>query len=181
MRVFVAALVFALLPGTGMMNTEAPEAIDEAAAMGTLENSGDAVLQQIIDTQVHAWNHKDAAAFASTFSEDALFISVRGDRVTGRPAIEANHAFIFNGPYRSSTITMTVESVLHPADNVAVVDAECVVRGFDFLPPGIALAEPGVLNTRMRYVVENRDGLWTIIAAQNTVVTPAPMPGLKTK
>lgn len=180
MRVIVAALVFALLPGTGMKNAEAPEEMVETTEANT-QSSDDAALQNMMDMQVSAWNRKDAPAFAATFAEDAIFITVRGDRVTGRPAIEQNHAFIFNGPYKSTTITMHVESILHPSAGVSVADVECAVRGFEALPPGITAAEPGVLKTRMRYVVEKRDGAWTIIAAQNTVVTPAPMPGLKTK
>jgi hypothetical protein len=39
--------------------------------------------------------------------------------------------------------------------------------------PGVAVID-GVLHTRLKYVAVRRDRHWRFIAAQNTVVLPAP-------
>lgn len=67
---------------------------DETAAIRNVETS----LQQ-------AWNHHDARAFASFFTEDADCVNVVGWWWKGRPQIESkvadSHVFLF----RDSTLT----------------------------------------------------------------------------
>jgi uncharacterized protein (TIGR02246 family) len=133
-------------------------------------------IHAVISEQTAAWNRNDGVAWAKDFVEDATFINVRGDLVKGRPAIEKLHAFIFNGPYRESHCSVTIESIRYPAPNVAIVETVSEVTNFRGLAPGVVATEPGVLRTRPKYILIERDGTWKIFAAQNTAIAPESMP-----
>lgn len=137
--------------------------------------SANRAIQAIISNQTDAWNRKDACAWARDFTESATFVNVRGDLVKGRPAIEAIHNFIFSGPYKNSPCSTTIDSILYPAPTVAMVDTTNEVSNFELLPPGLVPTAPGVFRTRMKLILVNDEGVWKILSAQNTAISPAPM------
>ncbi len=69
-----------------------------------------AELQAPLNGLEQAWKHGDGAAFAEQCTEDVDFINILGMHVQGRPAVAELHNKIFNGPYRGSTVTFTIES-----------------------------------------------------------------------
>jgi len=138
--------------------------------------AADQAVHALITRQMEAWNRKDAAEWARDFAEDATFINVRGDLVRGRAAIEKVHDFIFSGPYKDSPCATAIDSILYPAPNIAIVDTTNEVTGFEVLPPGLVPTGPGLFRTRMRLVIVNDQGVWKVLAAQNTAVSPQPMP-----
>lgn len=136
----------------------------------------EAVLRQLVAEQTEAWNRHDAAAWSKDFAPDADFINIVGTVFSGRAEIEQRHAFVFASVFKESHTEVTVRKVRFLEPGVAVVDTEHVVTGYTGLPPGVQPSEPGVLRTRMRYVMKRTGGRWWILAGQNTDVKPAPVP-----
>lgn len=136
-------------------------------------NPAPPALEQLLRQQETAWNAGDAAAFAATFSPDADFVNIRGDFFHGRPGIQAQHAAIFAGPFRTSHLTITVQQFVQLSPTIGVLDTTHEVTHFYFLPPGILATEPGILRTRLKYVAVLHDGQWQFVSAQNTAILPA--------
>jgi uncharacterized protein (TIGR02246 family) len=136
----------------------------------------DEAIRALVKDQTEAWNRNDAKGWTKNFLDDANFINVRGDLVKGRAAIERIHAFIFEGPYKGSHCTVSVDTIAYPAQNVAVVETSTEVTNFNGLPPGLVPTLPGALRTRLKLILVNGDQGWKIFAAQNTAIVPQPMP-----
>ena len=136
----------------------------------------EASLRKLVAEQTEAWNRHDAAAWSKDFAPDAEFINIVGTVFSGREEIEKRHAAVFASLFKDSRSEVTVRKILFVAPYVAVVDTEHVVTGYTGLPPGVQATEPGVLRTRMRYVMKQTGGKWLIVAGQNTDVKPAPVP-----
>ncbi|MFY0527678.1 SgcJ/EcaC family oxidoreductase [Archangium gephyra] len=131
-------------------------------------------LRKLVAEQTEAWNRGDAAAWSKDFAPDAEFINIVGTVFSGREEIRTRHAAIFASLFKGSRSEVTVRKIVLVAPSVAVVDTEHVVTGYAGLPPGVQATEPGVLRTRMRYVLKQMGGKWSIVAGQNTDVKPAP-------
>ncbi|HZI15429.1 MAG TPA: SgcJ/EcaC family oxidoreductase [Myxococcus sp.] len=159
-----AAMMFVLAP---------PAAADSAKARSTDE----AAIRALVATQAEAWNRSDAATWSRDFARDAEFINIAGTVFKGRAEIESRHAFVFNTLFKGSRTQVTVTRVLFLGGDVAVTDMEHLVTGYSGLPPGVQPTEPGVLKTRMRYVMKKSGKRWEIVAGQNTDVKPAPAAG----
>jgi len=129
-------------------------------------------LQRIVQTQEAAWNNGNARAWGSVFSEDATFVNIRGELYQGRSAIIQLHVRILEGPYKGSHTTMSIWRITQLADEVALIETDNEVTGFQALPPGVVATSAGTLRTRLRYVAKKQDGEWQIISAQNTAVLP---------
>lgn len=140
------------------------------------QSRSEASLRKLVAEQTEAWNRHDAAAWSKDFAPDAEFINIVGTVFTGREEIETRHAFIFERIFKDTRAEVTVTSIRFLTPAVAVVDTEHVVTGYTGLPPGVQATEPGVLRTRMRYVLKQAGGRWSIVAGQNTDVKPAPAP-----
>lgn len=120
-----------------------------------------------------AWAAKDAAAFAATYAVDAEFINPVGGTLSGRAAIQAQHVFLFAGPFAPSTSVNAIRRVVFLTGTIAIVDIDVTLTGFAGLPPGLRATEPGVVRSRARWVVEKRGGDWLIVAGQMTPFPPA--------
>ncbi len=142
------------------------------AAQG--HGADEAALRKLVADQTEAWNRSDATAWSKDFAQDAAFINIVGSVFNGREEIEKRHAFVFNTLFKGSRTQVTVTRLTFIDKAVALVDMEHVVTGFAGLPPGVQATEPGVLKTRMRYVLKKTDKKWEIVAGQNTDEKPAP-------
>jgi uncharacterized protein (TIGR02246 family) len=132
----------------------------------------DTALEQIIRQQETAWNTGDGLAWASAFTDDADYVNVQGDVFQGREEIARQHVFILGGPYKGSHLRIRIRKITEPAPNVAIIETEYDLTGFNVLAPGIAPTAPGVLRSRMKYVALKQGDQWSIIAAQNTAILP---------
>lgn len=65
-------------------------------------------------------------------------------------------------------MTAVVRRVLALSPTLFVVDIDTSATGFFPRPPG---APNGVVETRLKHVVERRHGQWKIIRSQNTFVS----------
>jgi uncharacterized protein (TIGR02246 family) len=157
----VLALTFVLAP---------PAQAQAAKGRGADE----AALRKLVADQTEAWNRSDAAAWSKDFAPDAAFINIVGTVFNGREEIEKRHAFVFDTAFKGSRTEVTVTRLAFIDNAVAVVDMEHVVTGYAGLPPGVQATEPGVLKTRMRFVLKKTGKAWQIVAGQNTDVKPVP-------
>lgn len=130
------------------------------------------VLREMISAQEAAWNRGDAVAWASPFTENARFVTLRGDVFLDHDEIEKSHLRIFSSFYKGSYDTATIESLSFPTENVAIIDVLHEIRNYATLPPGISPTEPGVLRARMKYVAVKHGTTWKFASAQNTGVFP---------
>ncbi|MDI1446011.1 SgcJ/EcaC family oxidoreductase [Polyangium sp. 6x1] len=144
-------------------------------AQGSSQND-EAILRKLVAEQTEAWNHHDAAAWSKSFAPDAEFINIVGTIFNGRDEIQKRHALLFDSVFKESRTEVTVRKLRIIDPDVAVVDMDHVVTGYTALPPGVQATEQGVLRTRMRYVIKQSAGAWSIVAGQNTDVKPAPAP-----
>lgn len=133
------------------------------------------LIEALLETEQTAWNSNNSAAYASAFTDDADFINIRGQVFTGRAAIQGVHAVIFAGPFKGSTIAITLRLFKLLSPGVALVDTDQQVTRFAFLPPGIVPTSPGTLLTHFKYIAaEQSDGTWKLSAGQNTAALPNP-------
>ena len=125
---------------------------------------------EIVRRLEDAWNAGDGMAFAEPFSEDADFVTIRGEHLRGRHAIGAGHAGIFRTIYAGSRNRYTIESSRLVRPDVALVHVHAVLDS-----PAGPLA--GRHTARFSLVVTRDQGEWSIAALHNTlepVARPAP-------
>ena len=171
----LAALLTIVVAGCsdGTVGATNPLPPDNAsAAIGASSNQTDAIAD-LVAAETATWAAKDAAGYASGYSEDAVFIGPTAGILAGRDAIRQQHAFLFSGPFAGSTQTITVTRVKFLTGTIAIVDQNVALTGYAFLPGALRPTEPGVVRTIVRWVIEKRGGTWEIIAQQMTGVPPA--------
>ena len=134
--------------------------------------SPELLIQHILAAQEVAWNVGDSTAWGSAFTEDADFINILGEAFHGRETIVQLHARIFADRYKGSHAIVTVRQFRQLTPDVVLVEAVHEITGYRSLPPGVVPTKPGMLRTRMKYVLLKRDDVWKIVAAQNTAVLP---------
>ena len=140
-----------------------------AAPQAAVVNDADGI-QAVLDAETAAWTAKNAAAFAANYAEAAQFYSPLGGLLNGRAAIQAQHAFLFAGPFAGSTQTLTILDIQYLTGTIAVVHISATLTGFVALPPGLNPTDPGVLETVMTYVMVKRANTWTVVAKQITAI-----------
>jgi uncharacterized protein (TIGR02246 family) len=145
---------------------------EASAAVGATQSQAGAVAD-LVAIATAAWTAKDAAAYASIYSEDAQVISPIGSYLLGREGVRQGHVFLFNGPFAGSTQTISIRSIQFLTGTIAIVDQDVALTGYAFLPPnGLRATEPGVVRTTVRWVVMKRGASWEIVAQQMTLIPP---------
>jgi len=107
-------------------------------------------------TMVKGWANSDAALFASVFASDVEFVTVRGEELFGREAVEAVHESLFGTVYRDTQLTAEAGLIRSLADDMYLVHATSTVA-----PPG--------LTTHAQAVVARHEGAWSVIAFHNMI------------
>jgi uncharacterized protein (TIGR02246 family) len=119
-----------------------------------------------------AWNRFDAKSCAGFFAEDADFMSIPGQRVSGLAAIEAAHQQLFD-TYKASVVTYRIDNIGRAGDGALSIR---LLQALKYT------AETGraVLYSRPTLVIASERGFWRIASMQNTNETetegPAPAP-----
>jgi uncharacterized protein (TIGR02246 family) len=144
----------------------------DACAEGGAADS--VAIQGIVADLDSAWARADAGQWASHYAPDAEFINILGTVFLDVKSMQARHHEIFQGVFRGSRHHGEIRRLRFLEDDVAIADVDVEVTGFKTLPPGSRPTEPGVLRTRMRHVLTRTDGVWKIVATQNTAVAPRP-------
>ena len=110
-----------------------------------------------------AWNRGDGAAFGAPFTDDASFVTVRGELHVGSTAIGGGHAGIFATIYAGSTNRMQLVEARAAGDAVVATSRHTLD-----VPAG-PLA--GIHRATSTSVLVQRDGEWRMVASHNTLVT----------
>lgn len=127
----------------------------------------------LVEARDAAWNDEDARAFANQFTLHAEQVNPLGQVLAGREAIRARHEFLFDGPFAGTTSTTEIRRSVFLDDDARMVDLDAALTGFRGLPPGLQETEPGVLRTRIKWILVRRTGGWKILAEQVTAVAPS--------
>jgi uncharacterized protein (TIGR02246 family) len=125
----------------------------------------------LLDAYDAAWAAYDATAFAANYMEDGEIINPIAGILAGREAIRAAHAFLFTGPFAGSTSSTAVRRMVFLTGTTAMVDLNVTLTGYQALPPGLPESEPGVVRTRVKWIVVRQGEGWLILAQQ---MTPLP-------
>ena len=150
-----------------------------ATAAGAQTIDDETALRQIIQEEGMAWTRGDATAYSLHFADDGAFTNILGEFSTGHDVFLKHHEFLFQGPYRGTTLHHDIVSLKFPRPDVAVVDVLTWVTGFQKLAPGLATDAKGRLRTRLLQVLVKDKGQWKIITYHNVDVkaqTPVPDP-----
>jgi uncharacterized protein (TIGR02246 family) len=117
-----------------------------------------------------AWAGKDATAYANLYTEDVTFIAPLANVITGRETLRVIHANLFGSIFSTSVIQVEVEQVVFLTGSIAMVDVFYTHTGYTALPAGLTETRPGVVETRVRWIVVKERGKWLIRAQQMTQV-----------
>jgi uncharacterized protein (TIGR02246 family) len=131
------------------------------------------VIIEILREQAEAWNRGDGVAWAKDFTDDCDFVNLRGDILHGRADIGTSVAASLQGGLKGSHLSLTLRQFNLLTPDIGLVDTDYDLTGIQGVLPGVAVTD-GVLQTRLQYVAIRRGQHWHFIAAQNTVVLPAP-------
>ena len=130
--------------------------------------------RRYLATEQSAWNAGDSISYANELYRHADFVNIRGQIFSGKPAIQQQHAKIFAGPFRGSTIAIVQRRFHQISDSAVLVDTDQIVTNFVGLPPGIVESSPGHLLTHFQIclAIKQIDGSWKFASGQNTVALP---------
>jgi uncharacterized protein (TIGR02246 family) len=135
----------------------------------------EAAIRNVVARFVEAWNQHDAHAFSLVFSETADFTNVRGVGASGRAAIEAFHAPVFQTMFKASHQTAVVKSIRFIKPDVAAVDVLWEMTGStDRTGVPIALRK-GLLS----FVMTKQADQWSILVMHNMDLPAEPPPSGK--
>jgi uncharacterized protein (TIGR02246 family) len=130
-------------------------------------------IREILREQTEAWNRGDGIAWAKEFTDDCDFVNLRGDILHGRADIGTSIAASLHGGLKGSHLSLALRQLSLLTPDIALVDTDYEFTGIQGVLPGVAVTD-GILKTRLKYVAVRRDRHWHFIAAQNTIVLPAP-------
>lgn len=133
-----------------------------------------AMAEDIVARLAAAWGKGDGEAWANEYWADAEFINIMGMVLSGREQIVQRHQELFDGSFKGSHIKMKVRRVRGLGGAAILIDTDVEVTRWRALPPGVRARPDGVLFTRLKHVLLNREGWWRLIASQNTDVKEPP-------
>jgi uncharacterized protein (TIGR02246 family) len=128
---------------------------------------------EILREQTEAWNRVDGAAWSKYFTDDCDFVNLRGGVLKGRADLESSIIASLNAGLKGSQLSISLRQLTLLTPEIVLIDTDYDLTGIQGVLPGVAVIN-GVLNTRLKYVAVRRDRHWRFIAAQNTIVLPAP-------
>lgn len=138
--------------------------------------AAESAIHQSLLRLADAWNIGDATLWAEEYWPTADSINILGGLMRDGLAIRDRHAEVFAGPFKGSQLEGDVRRIQWLGVDVAIVDVDICVTKFRALPPGASATSPGVLQTRLKHIYQCRDGVWRIIASQNTAVVAGAKP-----
>lgn len=173
------ARLFAMLTAAALVACidDAPTAVQDmptrAQPIIRVSDQRVASIQAVVDALEAAANANDFAAHAAKVAEDVEAIGPAGRVFSGRAAWQALLQESFEGAFAPATERLTLRRVQFLTGTIAVADVDSELTGYLALPPGWRETEPGVVRTRLRWVMAKRGSDWEIVALQMTQIAPA--------
>ncbi|SRR5579871_555633 len=131
------------------------------------EITDEAAIQQLLNELTDAWNRGDAQAYAARFQADGTFTNVNGTFYVGREEFDRRHEEAFRRVYKGSTITAAIKKLRFIRPDVALVDLDLGMFGWQGQPPGVQKGTDGTLHTCLLMVLVKEGGSWWIAAYHN--------------
>lgn len=132
-----------------------------------MATNDEAMIRQLINELVDAWNRGDAEAYGARYLDDATFTNVNGMFHLSRDEFNQRHEEIFRVAMKGSKITLTPRKIRCVRPDVAIVDLDCGVFGTKVQPPGVQAGADGSLHTSLLLVLLKESGSWWIAAYHN--------------
>lgn len=109
-----------------------------------------------------AWNAADGAAYSAVFTEDADFVTIRGEYHQSRQAIAAGHQQIFDTIYQGSQVRYELVDTCPLAETVILAHIKSTLDA----PTGPIMGRHQALATAVLVRTADR---WGIVAFHNTL------------
>jgi uncharacterized protein (TIGR02246 family) len=100
-----------------------------AAAATSGSPADDAAIKKVVAEFSNGWNTHDAHSMCASIAEDVAWVNWRGEGVTGRKAVEDEHARLFADLYKNSHRIDEVKSIHYLSPTTAVVDDYWTMTG----------------------------------------------------
>ena len=132
-----------------------------------MATNDEAMIHQLINELVQAWNRGDAEPYGARYLDDATFTNVNGMFHVSREEFDQRHDEIFRGALKGSAIALTPRKIRFVRPDVAIVDLDCAVLGSKVQPPGAQPGADGSLHTSLLLVLIKESRSWWIAAYHN--------------
>ena len=132
------------------------------------QNAEQAAAEAMLTRFVEAWNRADGPAYGDGYWPDAELVGPSGTIHTGRAAITGTHVELWAGIFLGSHVQGVVRRLRRLGPDYLLVDLDLEVTSFQQRPPGSRPDDPDVISAHLKHVLEKREGVWRILAAQNT-------------
>ena len=122
---------------------------------------------------VDSWNRaaggdpQAPAAYGTQYWPDAELVDPSGKIWEGQPAIVQMHVDLWNTAFKGSNVSGSVRKTRQLSPSLMIADFDMQLALLQAAPPGSAPAN-AVIKTHLKHVMEKRNGVWKVIAAQNT-------------
>jgi uncharacterized protein (TIGR02246 family) len=158
MRCFTAAVTVLIL-FVSMIAFAAP-ADQEAEAAATA----------MLNRFVNSWNRADGAAYGENYWPEAELVNPSGAIRSGRADIVQEHVNLWAGIFKGSRAAGKVHRIQRLGSNYMIVDFDVELSGVRQLPPGGPPIADGIVRNHLKHIMENRNGVWKVLSAQNTFI-----------
>jgi uncharacterized protein (TIGR02246 family) len=152
------------------MGQSARPGVDTTSAQRSRAAKDDEIsaASRLARTFASTWNRRDGLGYGEAYWPDAELVDPSGQVWNGRKAIVQTHLDLWAGPAKGTHMVAQVRRVRMLSPTLFVVDIDTSATGFSPPPPG---APGGVVQTRLKHVVQKRSGQWKILVSQNTFVS----------
>jgi len=131
------------------------------------QSTEETAIRALETRQQEAWNHHDAKAYASLFTEDGDCVNVVGWWWKGRAEIERKLTDAYVYVFKDSTLTITGVDIRFLTPQFAVAHVRWTMTGAR-TPAGLPVPQQGI----QTHLLQKSRGQWLIAAFQNTNSLP---------
>jgi uncharacterized protein (TIGR02246 family) len=142
-----------------------------AAAVAQMKQGSaadEAAIRDLATQYTTAWNSGDASKAAAVYTDDAVFVNVRGTPSMGRAEIERNMAQDLSGEMKGSTFDATMDTIRFIRADIALVQGTTSITGGKAPPEG--------LKGHYLLVATKQGGAWKALAVHAAAMPPPPPP-----
>jgi uncharacterized protein (TIGR02246 family) len=138
------------------------------AQMKQRSAADEAQIRELATQHTSAWNSGDAAKAAAVYTDDAVFVNVRGMPRMGRAEIEKTLAQDLSGEMKGSTFGVTMDTIRFIRPDIALVHGTTNITGGGAPPEG--------LKGHYQLVATKEGGAWKALAVHAAAMPPPPPP-----
>ncbi len=158
--ILLAAQLLAFVGPTAAMAQGDPQVPENA------RQAAEAMVTRFVDS----WNQADGAAYGANYWPEAELVNPSGVISRGKAAIVQEHVELWAGIFKGSHVAGKVRRIRMLGSDFMMVDFDADLAGVKQLPPGSPADAAGVLHNHLKHIMERRQGVWKVLAAQNTFI-----------